>query len=93
MYIVNNSPLDIKNLKSMITIHKDMEKENYCIVLNESTTKLNEIFSNYDIKNIIKSNIFVIKGNIMILDKNIRLLNKKTIKIFNKIATDLLERW
>lgn len=108
MYIVNNSPLDIKNLKSMITIHKDMEKENYCIVLNESNTKLNEIFSNYDIKNIIKSNIdytiprtfynkninkFVIKGNIMILDKNIRLLNKKTIKIFNKIATDLLERW
>lgn len=107
MYIVNNSPLDIKNLKSMITIHKDMEKENYCIVLNESNTKLNEIFSNYDIKNIIKSNIdytiprtfynkninkFVIKGNIMILDKNIRLLNKKTIKIFNKIATDLLER-
>jgi hypothetical protein len=29
----------------------------------------------------------------MILDKNVRLLNKKTIKIFNKIATDLLERW
>lgn len=107
MYVVNNSPLDIKNLKSMITIHKDMEKENYCVVLNESNTKLNEIFNNYDIKNIIKSNIdytiprtfynkninkFVIKGNIMILDKNVRLLNKKTIKIFNKIATDLLER-
>lgn len=107
MYIINNNPLDIKNLKSMISIHKDMEKENYCVVLNESNTKLNEIFSNYDIKNIIKNNIdyiiprtfynkninkYVIKGKIMILDKNVRLLNKKTIKVFNKIATDLLER-
>lgn len=108
MYIVNNTPLDIKNLKSMIAIHKDMEKENYCIVLNESNTKQNEIFSNYDIKNIIKSDIdytiprtfynkninkFVIKGNIMILDKNVRMINKKTIKVFNTIAADLLERW
>ena len=107
VYIVNNSPLDMKNLKSMIAIHKDMEKENYCIILNESNTKLNEVFSNYDIKNIIKNNIdytiprtfynkninkYVIKGKIMILDKNLRMLNKKTVKIFNTIATDLLER-
>jgi len=108
VYVVNNSPLDMKNLKSMLAIHKDMEKENYVVVLNQSNTKLNEVFSNYDIKNIIKNNIdytiprtfynkninkFVIKGNIMILDKNIRLLNKNTVKIFNQIATDLLERW
>ncbi len=107
VYVVNNSPLDMKNLKSMLAIHKDMEKENYVVVLNQSNTKLNEVFSNYDIKNIIKNNIdytiprtfynkninkFVIKGNIMILDKNIRLLNKNTVKIFNQIATDLLER-
>ncbi len=108
MYIVNNSPLDMKNLKSMISIHKDMEKENYLVVLNESNTKLNEVLSNYDIKNIIKNNIdytiprsfynkninkYVIKGKIMTLDKNIRLLNSKAIKVFNKIAIDLLERW
>lgn len=108
MYVVNNSPLDVKNLKSMISIHKDMEKENYVVVLNESNTKLNDVLSNYDIKNIIKNNIdytiprtfynknvnkFVIKGKIMILDKNVRLLDSKTVKIFNKIATDLLERW
>lgn len=107
MYVINNSPLDIKNLKSMISIHKDMEKENYIVVLNESNTKLNEIFSNYDIKNIVKSNIdytiprtfynkninkYVIKGNIMLLDKNIRLVHQRTVKVFNKIATDLLER-
>lgn len=107
MYIINNSPLDLKNLKSMISIHKDMERENYCIVLNESNTKLNEMFSNYDIKNIIKSNInyiiprtfynkninrYVLKGKIMILEKNVKLLNQNTIKVFKKMALDLLER-
>jgi len=107
VYVTNNSPLDIKNLKSMITIHKDMEKENYMVVLNESTSKLNEIFSNYDIKNIIKSDInyiiprtfynkninkYVLNGKIMILEKNIRILNKNTIKVFEKMALDLLER-
>ena len=54
LYILNNNPIDIKNLKSMITIHKDMERENYLVVLNESNTKLNDMFNNYDIKNIIK---------------------------------------
>jgi len=108
VYVVNNSPLDMKNLKSMLAIHKDMEKENYCVVLNESNTKLNDILSNYDIKNIIKNDIdytiprtffnkninkFVIKGKIMILDKNVRLLNNKTVKMFNALAQDLLERW
>jgi len=107
-YVVNNSPLDMKNLKSMIAIHKDMEKENYVVILNESNTKLNDILSNYDIKNIIKNDIdytiprsffnkninkFVIKGKIMILDKNVRMLNKKTVKMFNTLAQDLLERW
>ena len=57
LYILNNNPIDIKNLKSMITIHKDMERENYLVVLNESNTKLNDMFNNYDIKNIIKNNI------------------------------------
>ena len=107
MYIMNNTPQDIKNLKSMIAIHKDMEKENYVVVLNESNTKLNEVFSNYDIKNIIKNDInyiiprtfynkniskYIIKGKIMILDKNIQLFNKKTVKVFNQMALDLLER-
>ena len=108
MYIANNSPVDLKNLKSMIAIHKDMEKENYIVVLNESNTKLNEMFNNYDIKNIIKNDIdyiipasfynkninkFVLNGKIMMLDKKVRFLNGKTVKVFNQMALDLLERW
>ena len=107
VYIFNNNPIDIKNLKSMIAIHKDMEKENYITVLNESNTKLNDMFNNYDIKNIIKSDInyiiprsffnkninrYVLNGKIMLLDQGIRTFNKKTVRIFNKMAIDLLER-
>lgn len=107
MYVINNNPLDIKNLRSMVAIHKDMEKENYIVVLNESNTKLNEMFNNYDIKNIIKSNIdyiipqsfynkninrYVLKGKIMLLEKPIRIKNKKTIKVFEEMALKLLER-
>lgn len=107
VYIFNNNPIDIKNLKSMITIHKDMERENYVVVLNESNTKQNDMFNNYDIKNIIKNDInyiiprsfynkninrYVLNGKIMILEKGIRAFNKKTIKEFNKMAIDLLER-
>lgn len=108
LYVMNNSPADLKNLKSMLAIHKDMEKENYAVLLNESNSKLNQMFNNYDIKNIIKNDIdyiipqtfynkninkYVLDGKIMILDKNIRMMNRKTVKVFNQIALDLLERW
>lgn len=107
VYVFNNNPIDIKNLKSMISIHKDMEKENYITVLNESNTKLNDMFNNYDIKNIIKCDInyiiprsffnkninrYVLNGKIMLLDQGIRTFNKRTIKMFNEMAIDLLER-
>lgn len=106
LYVMNNSPIDLKNLKSMLAIYKDMEKENYKVILNNSTSCLNEIFNKYDIKNILKNDIdytiprqfynkninkYVINGEIMILNKKIRIFNKKTVKVFSKIAIDLLE--
>jgi len=108
VYVMNNSPQDLKNLKSILSIQKDMEKDNYVVVLNESNTKLNQMFSSYDIKNIIKDNIdyiipasfynkninkYVLDGKIMILDKNLKIQKRKTGKILNKMALDLLERW
>ncbi|MBP3920628.1 MAG: ParA family protein [Bacilli bacterium] len=107
LYVINNSPSDLKNMKSILSIYKDMEKENFAIILNTSTNKLNEMFNRYDIKNIIKNDInyiipnsfynkninrYVLNGKIMILDKRVRLLNGRTIKEFNKIALELLER-
>lgn len=107
LYVMNNNPVDIKNLKSMIAIHKDLEKNNYVVLLNESNSRLNEMFSSYDIKNIIKDDVnytipstfynkninkYVLKGKILTLDKSVRLFNKNAIKEFDKLALDLLER-
>ena len=106
IYLINNSPIDLKNIKTMISIHKDMEQDNYKIVLNEATSRKKSYFSNYDIKSIIKNNIdyiipdgffiknidkYILEGKIPTLDKKIIKQHRKSIKIFNEIATDLID--
>ncbi len=106
LYVINNDPANLKNIKTMLSIHKDMEQNNYKVILNESTDKTKNYLSNYDIKNIIKDNIdyiipssfynknidkYVLDGKILAMDKKIIKSNKKTIKIFDKIANDLLK--
>ena len=57
LFVVTNDPIDLKNMRSMISIFKDMDKSNYKIILNESVDRLRNYFTKYDIKNIIKDNI------------------------------------
>lgn len=106
LYVINNDPANLKNIKTMLSIHKDMEQNNYKVILNESTDKTKNYMSNYDIKNIIKDNInyiipssfynknidkYVLDGKILTMDKKIIKSNKKTIKLFDKIASDLIK--
>ena len=106
LYIANNSPADLKNLKSILSIHKDMEQENYKVILNESNNGKKKYYTNYDIKNIIKDDInyvipesffvknidkYVLDGQILLFDKKIQNRNKKACKLFEKIANDLLD--
>ena len=106
VYIINNDPIDLKNMKTMISIFKDMEKDNYLVVLNESTNRLKSYFTKYDIKNIIKNNIdytipssfylknidkYILDGQILTLNKNIISNHKATIKNFELIAQNLLK--
>ncbi len=101
LYIINNDPLDLKNMATRVSIHKDMEQENYQIILNESITG-RDYFSKVDIKNIIKNNIdFIIPKSFhtknidkYILDGKIPILNnkhKKTISTFKNMIA-LLEK-
>ena len=50
LYILEGDPIDLKSMATRLTIHKDMEKENYKIILNEARTKDKEHFSKSDIK-------------------------------------------
>lgn len=99
-YILSNDAIDLKNMKSMVSIHKDMEKDNFKIILNNAKDREKTFFEKADIKAIIKDNVdyiipvsfnqknyddFVIRGNIMTMDNKIIKKHKQTIKVFEMI--------
>lgn len=106
VYIINNDPIDLKNMATRVAIHKDMDQDNYKIILNESKDKQKNYFTKNDIKNILKTNIdyvisnnfylknidkYVLDGIILTLHKGIMTTHKKTIDVFLKIASSLLK--
>lgn len=106
LYITSNDAIDLKNLKSMVSIYKDMDKKNYKIVLNNSKDKSRTFFEKMDIKSIIKDNVdyiiptefynknydkYVVDGKIMTLDKKYMSKNKATSKVFDMLLNTLLK--
>ena len=106
VYLMSNDPMDLKNMKSMISVLKNMERTNFKIILNDSLDHRMHYFSKYDIKNIIKDNIdytipsnfyiknihkYVLDGKIPTLDPKLGLVNRKSIDHFKKIAESLLK--
>ncbi|MBR2833157.1 MAG: tyrosine-protein kinase family protein [Bacilli bacterium] len=102
LYVITNDLIDIKNMKTMITIHEDMESNNYKIILNESRSA-NTSYTPYEIKNILGKDIdyiipksfyikqidkFIYNGKILTEDKMI--LNSKGGKELEKITKDIL---
>lgn len=105
-YVLSNFSLDIKNMKNMITIYRDIDKKNYRVILNESKDKHRHEFSEYDIKNIIKSPIdyvipnslyvknfdkMVMHSKIMTLDESFLKTHAKELKVYEQIAKDVLK--
>lgn len=105
LYIINNDSMNLKNMKTIVSILNDMNKNNYKIVLNESNSR-NKYYNKYDIKNVINKNVsyiipsnfyiknidkYIIEGKILTLDNNIYRKYSGAIKIYNLIATDLLK--
>ena len=104
LLIMSNDIFDIKNMKNLISIFKDLDKNNYKVLLNNSLNNKTEYFNLYDIKDIIKSNIDYIISNKFyikdidnyIMDGNIVTLNKKYVtnkdyNVLNSIISDVLE--
>lgn len=106
LYMIANDSMNLKNMKSFVSILNNMEKTNYKIVLNESREKGKNYYNKYDIKNIINKNVdyiipesfyiknidkYIIDGKILMLDNYILKKYKSTTKIFELIAKDLLK--
>lgn len=99
LFVVTNDPLDLKNMRSLVTILKDVNYNNYKIVLNESIEPFRKYFSLYDIKNMIKANVdyvlskdFYIKNiDSFIMDGKVITLDEKAPTIFSKDFTTLMQ--
>ena len=58
LIVTTNCPMDLKNVATLVTLFKNLNINKYRILLNESINPLKQYFSMYDIKNIIKANIY-----------------------------------
>ena len=98
LFLVTNDPLDLKNMRSLIAIFKDLNLQNYKVILNESIFPFKSYFGIYDIKNIIKANIdyvlskdFYIKNiDSFVMNGKIITLDKKASSVFSKDYTTLM---
>ncbi|MFA5408086.1 MAG: AAA family ATPase [Bacilli bacterium] len=105
LLVLSNDPVDLKNMKSIISIFKDSEITNYHIVLNEAINTDKDFFTPFDIKNIIKANIdytiskqfhindidhYIINGEIPILNKKIQSHKASDVNKLKKMAMHLL---
>lgn len=63
IYLVSNDIMDFKNIRTMMSIYKDMEKNNYTIILNDAFRKKRSFYSVNDVKNLIKVNIDYVLPN------------------------------
>ena len=106
LFVITNDLVDIKNMKTMLSIFNEMGKTNYKIVLNNSRDTGRDYITPFDIRNMIKGNIdytisknfyiknidkYVLNGEILTLNKNISRFYNNDIKNMNKLALSLIE--
>ena len=106
LFIITNDLVDLKNMKSLISIFNDLEKKNYLVCLNNSRDTGKDFLSLFDIKNIIKNNIdytisknfyiknidkYMLNGEILTLNRNILRFHNNDIENMTKMAKDLID--
>lgn len=101
LLMVSNDMIDLKNMKTLISIFKDLDIDKYRVILNNSFRNYKEYFSLYDIKSIIKANVdyelsnkffikdidkYIVDSSIVTLDK--KFSNTKDYKVLETIIKD-----
>lgn len=107
LFVMTNNPLDVKNMKSLISIFNDSEITKYKILLNNSCDPYKNYFSLFDIRNVIKANIdytltssfyiknidsYIMNGEIITLQKRMPTLFNKDYSTLMSIALDTIEK-
>ncbi len=106
LFLMTNDPMDIKNMKSIISVFRDLDLSNYKVLLNNSVNAFKNYFSLFDMKNIMKTNIdytlssnffiknideYIMSGEIITLQKKMPSLFAKEYATFMTIAADVLK--
>ena len=106
LYVINNDSMNLKNMKTIVSILNDMGKNNYKIILNESNNRDKNYYNKYDIKNIINKNVnyiipstfyiknidkHIIEGKILTLEDMIVKRYRETMNIYKMIVADILK--
>lgn len=106
LFIVTNDLVDLKNMKSLISIFKDTGKKNYLILLNNSRDTGKDYMSMYDIRTVIDTNIdytisnkyyiknidkYVMDGEILTLNKKLNSMHQNDVHNMEKLAKDLID--
>ena len=102
VYVITSDLMDLKNMKTMLSIYKDMNLHNYHIVLNEALTRHN--ISLYEINNFLDQNVdyilpsnsyikniskILMEGKIITLEKHYQKDN--VISIYQKLLDEILK--
>ena len=105
LFLVTNDLIDLKNMKSMVSIFKDTGKTNYLVCLNCSRDTGRDYMSLFDIRNVLKCNIdytisnsfyikhidkYVLNGEILTLNRNILRFHLSDINKLKMIAKELI---
>lgn len=101
LFLTTNDSFDLKNMRNLISIFKDLGIDKYKVLLNNSINVDRNYYSLYDIKNIIKTNIdyelnnyikdidkIILDGNIITLDKKYK--NNSDYKVYENIIVDIV---
>lgn len=106
LFIITNDLVDLKNMKSLLSIFNDTDKKNYLICLNNSRDTGKDYMSMYDIRTTIDDNVnytisnsyyiknidkYVMNGEILTLNKKINTFHAKDIGNMQKMALDLID--
>ena len=106
LFIITNDLIDLKNMKSIVSIFKDTDKSNYLVCLNNSRDTGRDYLSLFDIRNIIKCNVdytisnsfyiknidkYVLDGEILTLNKKINRFHGSDISRLKNIAEALIK--
>ena len=106
LFIITNDLVDLKNMKSLISIFKDTDKKNYLVVLNNSRDIGKDYMSMYDIRTVIDNNIdytiskkyyiknidkYVMDGEILTLNKKLNSIHQNDVLNMKKMAMELID--